>query len=77
MNVMFRNKDAAASHLMLQDNLYPNSAALYLYTVIKVIFFPRQHCHTFSLKVFLLCIVTFIDVYLCINVATVEIQPVR
>lgn len=77
MNVMFRNKNASASHLMLQDNLYLNSAALYPYTVIKVIFFRWQHCRTFSLKVFLLCIVTFIDVYLRINAATVEVQPAR
>lgn len=48
MNVMSRNKNAAASYLMLQDNLYQNTAVLYPYTVIKVIFFPRQHCHTFS-----------------------------
>lgn len=74
-HVMFRNKNAAASHLMLQDNLYPNGAALYPYTVINVIFFRRQHRQTFSLKVFLLCTVTFIDVYLRINMATVEVQP--
>lgn len=74
MNVMFRNKNAAASHLMLQDNLYRNSAVLYPCTVIKVIFFPQQHCHTFSLKVFLLSVITFIDVFLRINAATVEIK---
>lgn len=38
MNVMFRNKNAAASHLMLQDNLYSNCAVLYPYSVIKVIY---------------------------------------